>query len=124
MIRATSSKNERLASRKILSELFIKGKSFNSYPIRMVWMELDREDDILAKIAVSVSKKSFKKAVDRNKIKRLMREAYRHNKYLLLNYCETKYKTLAIIFIYTGKEMPGYDEVRAKIILSLKRFHD
>jgi ribonuclease P protein component len=124
MIRQTFSKKEKICSRKILTELFEKGKSAHHYPIRMVWMEIENKDGILAKIAVSVPKKSFKKAVERNRIKRLMRESYRQNKYLLQNYCTSNNKTLAILFVYTGKVLPDYEEVRAKIILSLKRFQD
>ena len=124
MPRFTFSKKERLCSRKILSELFEKGKSVHYFPVRMVWMELEKENDILAKVALSVSKKSFKKAVDRNRIKRQMREAYRKNKWSLQNYCEIHEVTLAILFIFTGKELPNYNEVEAKIILSLERFQD
>ena len=89
--------------------------------MRMVWIEIPAED-VMAKVAFAVSKKNFKKAVDRNRIKRLMRESYRKNKYLLQEYCGEKEKTLAILFIYTGKELPDYVGVEAKIILSLKRF--
>jgi ribonuclease P protein component len=122
MIRHTFSKKERISSRKLLTELFEKGNSVHHYPIRMVWMEIEKKDGILAKIAVSVPKKNIKKAVDRNRIKRLMRESYRQNKYLLQNYCTLKDKTLAILFVYTSKVLPDYEEAQAKIILSLKRF--
>lgn len=90
----------------------------------MVWMDLDKQNNILAKVAFSVPKKSFKKAVERNRIKRQMREAYRKNKWLLQPYHERHDTTLALLFIFTGNELPKYEEAEAKIILSLKRFQD
>lgn len=123
-MRFTFGKKEKLCSRKTLAELFAKGKSENHYPVRIVWMEMEKEDDIYARVAVSVSKRSFKRALDRNRIKRLMREAYRNNKSMLEEFCKSRNTTLAILFIYTGKELPEYMMVQAKIILSLKRFQD
>ena len=92
----------------------------------MVWMEMGKTENnnVAAQVAVTVSKRNFKKAVHRNRIKRLMREAYRLNKNLVVSYCEKMDISLAILFIYTGKTMPDYKDIEAKIILSLKRFQD
>jgi ribonuclease P protein component len=69
----------------------------------------------------AVSAKNFKKAVDRNRVKRLMREAYRVQKNSLTLSLDTSQKNLAVFFIYTGKELPEYDDVSEKIRLALSR---
>ena len=74
---------EKLKSKKLLDALFSSGKKINGFPIKLVYKPLDFEDDCLIKVGVSVPKRNFKKAVDRNRIKRLMREAYRLNKHII-----------------------------------------
>ncbi len=107
MLRYTFSRQERLKSRKIIGRLFTEGQSFIAYPLRVVWMPLDdpREDTPPVQMAVSVSKRVFKTAVERNRIKRLIREAYRLHKHeLYQKLAETRQPPLAIMLIYLAKE--------------------
>ena len=85
--RYTLSKAERLCSKKLIERLFAGGnKSFPAFPLRVVYMPLDIEDEgAEVSILVSVPKKRFKRAVKRNLVKRQVREAYRRNKYILLD---------------------------------------
>ena len=74
------SKRDKLKSKKVIDRLFLEGKSIVVYPLRLVYVSETFSDETHIKVAVSVSKKRHKKAVDRNRIKRLMREAYRLEK--------------------------------------------
>ena len=112
-------KNERLKSKILISQLFAEGKSMNKYPLRLVYLLVNRTDFSNHKTAVSVPKRRFKKAVDRMYLKRLMREAFRKNKYLVTSNME---ETYAFMFIYTGREKAAYHEVFSATEVLLKRF--
>jgi len=109
---------EKLKSKKLLDELFTSGKKLNEYPIKLVYKQLNFEDEVLVKAGVSVPKRNFKRAVDRNRIKRLLREAYRLNKYIIHEVLEEKY---VCMFLYLGKEMPTFKAVNIKIENLLKK---
>lgn len=96
----TFSKRERIVSRKLIEQLFSKGSSHSTsaFPLRIVYMQTPREE-IPVQILVSVSKRHFKHAVDRNRAKRQVREAYRHHKQLLTENTPDD-KSLAIAFIW------------------------
>ena len=115
-------KQERLGSRKILENIFETGKAINEFPFRLLWIESPVEEKKILKIAISVPKKKIKRAVDRNKIKRLIKESYRLNKHTILSTIETSGKKFSAIIIFTGKEEMTYKETEAKIILTLHRF--
>ena len=112
-------KTDRLKSRKAIDIMFTKGKSFSNFPFRILWMNVDNEDGL--KAGFSASTKKFKKATDRNKIKRLMKEAYRLQKNDLVNQLSLNKKAINVFFIYTGKEVPTYDLVFKKMGDVLKR---
>ena len=98
----TFNKRERIVSRKLIEQLFSKGSSFSVsvFPLRIVVMETARvADDIPVQVLVSVSKRHFKHAVDRNRVKRQVREAYRHHKQILTEKVQQA-QTLAIAFIW------------------------
>ena len=74
------SKQDKLKSKKLIEQLFTEGKSVTAYPLKLIYLKTEFEDDSILKTGVSVSKRLHKTAVDRNRIKRLLREAYRLNK--------------------------------------------
>ena len=95
-------KRERIVSKKLIEQLFSKGSSFSisAFPLRIVVMEPARvTDDVPVQVLVSVSKRHFKHAVDRNRVKRQIREAYRHHKQILTDKVQQQ-QTLAIAFIW------------------------
>jgi len=113
------SREERLRSKKLIAELFSKGSSFNLYPLRFVYLKHPQPETTAPQILVSVSKKYFKKAVDRNRLKRQMREAYRQNRHKLLVNNGYPVRVLGIIFI--GKEKSAFDLILKKLNLGLER---
>jgi ribonuclease P protein component len=110
----TLGKMERLKSRKQIEGLFSKGKKFSMTPFRVHYVFNELTNPPL-QFGVGVGHKNFKKAVDRNKIKRLVREAYRLQKIALQQQVKEKKGQLNIFFIYNGKEIPGYSAIFDKM---------
>ena len=118
----TFRKGEKLRNFGIIRSLFEQGHSFYEYPFKVYYMLInERSEKYPAQVLFSVSKKRFKKAVDRNRIKRLIREAYRLNKASLYEFIDNDKAMLIIGIVYTGKDMPVYNETESKIILILRR---
>lgn len=113
-------KAERLSSKKMVQELFKKGSSFHAYPIRTVYQLTQNEPPANPQILFSVPKRVFKKAVDRNKIRRRLKESYRSNKFLLTEGANAG-DSYIIAFIYTGKEIVAFKELDNKLKSSLLR---
>ena len=114
----TLGKKERLCSRKVLEELFCGGhQSVSAFPIRAVFMPNEQAG---IRIMVSVSKRYFKHAVKRNRIKRQLREAYRLQKNLLL----PLNGGLDIAFLWTSAEMLPTDKVFQRMHNILQRIHE
>ena len=120
--RQTFRKNERLCSRKIIQDLALKGKNIHINPIRLLWIPSILNVSIPAQAAFTVPKRNFKDAVDRNKIKRRMREAYRKNKSSLYSLISNNKNQYALLFVFTGKESITYFETEEKIKIILHRF--
>lgn len=112
-------KAEKLKSKKTIDSLFTKGKSVSKYPLRLVYVAQDFEENVPLKIGVSVSKKYFKNAVDRNYFKRVLRECYRLNKQLLRDHVDTKY---CFMFFYQTKERLSYQEINEKTVQLFEKF--
>jgi ribonuclease P protein component len=84
-------------------------------------MKSEIEQEFPVRIAFAVPKRNFKSAVKRNRIKRLLREAYRKHKHELYSALELKSVKIVVMCIYIGKDVPSYSETEGKIILSLRR---
>lgn len=107
-------RTEKLKSRKTLDEIFSVGKSFSVFPLKLFYL-LPAADAKPVKAGVGVSARNFPKAVDRNRIKRLLRETYRLQKTSLHNCLVQKQKSVAVFLLYTGKEMPDYQLLDEKM---------
>lgn len=112
----TFSKEERLCSKKLLTELFTNGSSFLVYPYRITWMAAEPEQIMPAQVVIGVSKKKFKRSVDRNLIKRKIKEAYRLNKSnLFYSYLISGDKKILLSLNYIGKEILEYSIIDSKL---------
>jgi ribonuclease P protein component len=111
----TYNKSEKLKSKKTIERLFVEGKVISAYPLRLVYLKTDEPH----KIGVSVSKRNFKKAVDRIRIKRLLREGYRLNKNELKNNTTTSY---AFMILYLSKDMPDFELIQTKTRVLFSKF--
>ena len=101
-------RSERLKSKKLLERVFKEGGNLVQYPLRLRYMNTGAEAEEQLQIAISVSKRSFKSAVKRNRVKRLIREAYRLNKGLFFNNIEGNF---AFLILYLGHDMPDYRDI-------------
>ena len=115
----TYPKIEKLKSKTTIDLLFSKGASVSKYPLRLVYISGDFGENIPIKMGVSVSKKHFKNAVDRNYFKRVLRETYRLNKHLLLDNLNTPY---AFMLLYQTKDRLTYEEINTKTIQLFEKF--
>ncbi|KUF44875.1 ribonuclease P protein component [Myroides marinus] len=114
-------KKEKLKSKIAIDELFTTGKTVSKYPLRMVYVQIANDDNLPLKVGVSVSKRHFKKAVDRNYFKRLLREAYRLNKHMLLDHVDQPY---AMMLFYQSKDRLTFQEVNYKMVKLFEKFID
>ena len=117
----TFNKKEKLKSQKLIEQLFAQGQSVVAHPLRMVYIKTGFDEEIKIKAGVSVSKRHFKKAVDRNRIKRLMREAYRLQKAAYFDNISGQY---ALMILYIGKEENDFKTVYSKMDVLLKKFQE
>lgn len=114
----TFGKSERLCSKKSIKELFNRGSSFYIYPFKVIFLPTSDQNVDKQQLLITVPKRTFKKAVDRNKIKRRIREAYRLNK---KHFPITTKNPLMIAYIYTAKESLNYQLIQEKLKDSLLR---
>ena len=119
--RYTLTKNERLHKRNLIKKLFSEGKSFTVYPYKVMWLETQFDSPYPGQFGISVPKRNFKKAVKRNRIKRLSREAFRLNKHLLYTGLFEKGRSIIFMLIYIGKDIQDFQPLEEKIILILRR---
>ena len=119
--RYTFSKSEKLCSEKAIGRLFADGVSFVKFPLRVIYLveELAEGEEPICQVLISVPKKRFKRAVKRNRIKRLVREAYRLNKHLLVGVNTTKRVSLS--FIMLDDKEPSFAQVQKTVVRSLER---
>jgi ribonuclease P protein component len=112
-------KKEKLKSKKLIEQLFANGQSVSAFPLRLIFMPTTFNDGVMAKAGVSVSKRQFKTAVDRNRIKRLMREVYRLNKANYFNNISTPY---AFMILYIGKDKPTLTQIETRMNHLFEKF--
>lgn len=114
-------KSERLSGKAVFSRLAASKQFVFSFPCRVLYEVVPVTDIHAAQVAFVVPKRLFKKSSQRNRIKRLLREAYRLNKQPLIDYLEQRQQAAHIIFIYTHKEELTQQETSAKIVLTLQK---
>ncbi|HWB64377.1 MAG TPA: ribonuclease P protein component [Chitinophagales bacterium] len=114
-------KDEKLKSTKLIEQLFKEGKSVKQGGVTLVYLFSPLNTFYPAQAGFSVSKKHFKHAVDRNRVKRLMREAYRLNKTSLYQYLKEAGQQLAIMWVYNGKQLPEMAQVEKSLTGCLKK---
>ncbi|MNK79978.1 ribonuclease P [compost metagenome] len=121
----TFRKEERLCSRKHLDLLFKNGSSFLLYPFRVSYLFIDQPADVPAQVVINVPKKRYKRAVDRNLLKRRIREAYRLNKQNQLYLPLPTDKGLLLLSIqFVGKDKYAFAFIEKKLIATFKRFQN
>ena len=118
-------KAERLKNKKVLSRLFDRNvaQSFSTYPIRLIWVDIDpplNEYPVL--FSMSVPKRAFPKAHQRNRIRRQIREAYRLHKHLLYEKLDGKNQQFGFMLLYTAKEALSYEQIERAIQKMIPRF--
>ena len=118
-MKLTYPKSEKLKSKNTIDLLFSEGKSVGKYPLRLVYVAGDFGENVPIKMGVSVSKKYFKKAVDRNYFKRVLRETYRLNKNRLIDPLNQPY---AFMLLYQSKDRLSYEEINTKTIQLFEKF--
>ncbi|MEZ7498465.1 ribonuclease P protein component [Flavobacterium sp. Arc3] len=115
----TYPKKEKLKSKITIGLLFTEGKSVSKYPLRLVYHCGPSIDGQEIKMGVSVSKRNFKRAVDRNYFKRVLRETYRLNKHILIDNMDKPY---SFMFFYQTKDRMSYEEINTKTIQLFEKF--
>ena len=118
-MRFTFKKEEKLKSQKLIEQLFDKGNSLSEFPLRIVYLKLEHSSNYPIQAGFSVPKRKFKKAVDRNRIKRLLRESYRQHKHTLYQNINDKY---ILMFTYLDEKEQKYVDIEEKMIHLLKKF--
>ena len=123
--RQTLSKEERLSWKRHIDLLFAEGRSFISFPLRVVYLPVE-EKELTSRVAImaSVPKKKFKRANKRNLIKRQIRESYRIHKYDLIDPLQEKGTSMLVAFLYVDKEIRSFAEIEKSMIKALKALKD
>lgn len=110
--------SEKLKSKILIDKLFTEGNNLKQFPLKLIYLPINNPEITTCKTGVSVPKRNFKKAVDRNYLKRLMREAFRKNKYLVESNLKQNY---ALMFIYTSRKKHEYQEISDCIVQLLNK---
>ena len=120
-MRNTLGKQERLKSKKLIEKLYAEGDSVKTFPLRMMYVQTAHTSEFPCQVGVSVAKKNYKLAVDRNRLKRLMRETYRLQKKIVYNNLEEPY---VFMISYIGREEIKYEDLYLKMEKLLTLFID
>ena len=117
----TFGKDEKLCNSTEITDLFIKGKPFFKHPVKRLWLTTGPSNGQKARVIITVTKRNFKSAVQRNRIKRLLRECYRKNKHILEPLAADQQLLIGLIFV--GKEIPVTNVLEPIIITLLQRLN-
>lgn len=117
----TYSRQEKLKSRKLTEQVFKQGKTFTVFPLKVFYAIPTQPLDFNVKVGVGASSRNFKKAVHRNYVKRLLREAYRTEKLPLHQFLQQQNKQVAVFILYLDKTLPTFNVIKAKMPLALQR---
>ena len=115
--------SERLKSRKLMERVFKNGTRWHKFPFRVSFLIENETGDSLIKFGCSAPIRNFKKAVDRNRVKRLMKEAFRLEKHLLLESLREKNARLIVFVIFTAPVLPKFETIKTsmnEVVLKLK----
>ncbi|MBL6663030.1 MAG: ribonuclease P protein component [Flavobacteriales bacterium] len=123
MVSQHFSKEDRLCSSLRIETLFSEGERLYEFPFKAIWQEDDTLQSTI-KVAISVPKKRLSKASQRNHIKRLVREAYRKQKYLLVEKLLQENKSINLMLVYTLPSILSFNEIEDKISVTLQRLAD
>ncbi|MGZ3767686.1 MAG: ribonuclease P protein component [Mucilaginibacter sp.] len=121
----TFTKEERLCNKKLIDQLYHSGSSFLCYPFKVSWTHAADPQPFAAQVLFSVSKKRYKRAVDRNLIKRRIREAYRlHKQEYLYSMCDDMDRRIVFSIGYIGKEIATYEFIEKKMLKLLTQLSE
>jgi len=119
--RQTFRKEEKLCSKTAIEKLFLTGKVFYINPIKVLIASSPSREKPVVRVLISVPKKYLRHATDRNRMKRLLREAYRRSKQQLIQQVNLSQRELSIALIYTGKQLLSYEAIETSIINILEK---
>lgn len=119
--RYTYNKKDKLKSRKLLDAVFKQGQSFTVFPMKVIYLKPEEERGNLLQVGVGAGSRHFKRAVHRNRIKRLMRESYRLYSIPLQQCIQERQQPLAIFVLYIDKVLPEQDLLHQKMQVIVKR---
>ncbi len=114
-------KEERLCDRSIIIQLSKKGSTFTIYPLRVNWLFTSLPSAYPAQVLIAVNRRTLRKAVDRNTVKRMIREAYRQNKTIIYDTLQKMGKQCALSLVYVADKKVSYKEIEPIIIVILRR---
>jgi len=120
-MQATFPKKEHLCGEIRINQLFAEGKAFINYPLRIVYLQDPKPAESTVRVMFSVPKKRFKRAVKRNRLKRLMRETYRLNKQLIVEKCIEQNIHLLVAFHYVSDDEVDFHKMEEKMTQALKK---
>jgi ribonuclease P protein component len=112
-------KEERISFQKEIDFLFTRGNSFCVFPLRLIYVEKKPFSGAVVSVLISVPKKKFKRAVNRNRLKRLIREAYRLHKNILSDPLKEKDSGLLLAFLFIGNELSSFQKIETALIKAL-----